>query len=68
MFVISILSDLTLFVSPIFPVGGTRRWKTKNAIFLRETGTIIGESGVKRTTGAKRTTHHNSLAGAAIEF
>ena len=28
----------------------------------------VGESGVKRTTGAKWTTHPNSLAGAAIKF
>ena len=28
----------------------------------------IGESGVKRITGAKWTTHPNSLARAAIEF
>ena len=34
---IYVLSDLTLFRSPMFPVGGIRRWKTKNVIFLRET-------------------------------
>ena len=32
---ISVLSDLTLFRPPMFPVGGTRRWKTKNVIFAR---------------------------------
>ena len=39
---ISVLSDLTLFRPSMFPVGGIRRWKKKNAIFLCETRTFTG--------------------------
>ena len=42
------LSDLTVFRPPMFPVGGTMRWKTKNAIFLRETRTFTGNVIVSR--------------------
>ena len=45
---ISVLSDLTRFRPPMFPVGGTRRWKKKNAIFLRETLTFTGNVIVSR--------------------
>ena len=45
---IPVLSDLTLFRPLMFPVGGTRRWKKKNAIFLRETRTFTGNFIVSR--------------------
>ena len=45
---ISVLSDLTLFRPPMFPVGGTRWWNKKNAIFLRETRTFTGSFIVRR--------------------
>ena len=41
-------TDLTLFRPPMFLVGGTRRWKKKNSIFLRETRTFTGNFIVSR--------------------
>ena len=59
-FGISVLSDLTLFRPPMFPVSGIRWWKMKNAIFLRETHTFTGnfiDSVLMGKNGNERLSH-----------